>query len=99
MYKMLPTHEVVNFSQKPKSPPLKTNIHIPKLHPKNGHMESDIENMRADETCDEIDEYDSKSLSSSTKRRIRKPKKPILRRIWTYLKHAWVGVIRGSTGK
>ena len=98
MDKMLSTTEAVNFSQKLNSPPQKTKMHISKPNPKNGHTEADIENMKADETCEEIDENDSKSLSSSTNRRIRKPKKPIIRRVWTYLKHAWVGVMHGSSG-
>jgi hypothetical protein len=92
---MLPTHEASNFSQKPNNSPQETNMHISKSNTKNGHTEADLENMRADETCDEIDENDSKSQSSSTNTRIRKPKKPIIHRVWNYLKLGWVEVKRG----
>ena len=54
MDKMLSTTEAVNFSQKLNSPPQKTKMHISKPNPKNGHTEADIENMKADETCEEI---------------------------------------------
>ena len=68
-----------------------------KLNTKNDGIDTDIENMRTI-IRDETVECDNKSISSSTSRK-RRSKKPIFNRVWGYLKHAWVGVIRGSTGR
>lgn len=64
-------------------------------------MESDIENPRTDENCDDAMDGETVSIyhDESMKNRIHKPQKAVILRIWTYLKHAWVGVMRGSSGK
>ena len=107
-FKMLPTtHDSVKYSHKPKplntQQKLNTPYFISKPKSKNGPTEgnNDIENMRTnDESCDENKiEDDNISMSSSHIKRNVGPKKPMLRRVWAYLKHAWVGVMRGSSGR
>ena len=63
-------------------------------------MESDIENPRTDENCDDAMDGETVSIyhDESMKNRIHKPQKAVILRIWAYLKHAWVGVMRGSSG-
>ena len=105
---MLPTtQDSVKYSHKPKpldtQKKLNTPYFISKPKSKNGPTEgnNDIENMRTnDESCDENKiEDDNISMSSSHIKRNTGPKKPMLRRVWAYLKHAWVGVMRGSSGR
>ena len=107
---MLPTtHETVKISHKPTRPinqkqnmPLYTYKSTEARSNKNGHTEgNDIENMRTNDGNGDENTTDdeNKSMSSSNTRRNLGPKKPILRRVWSYLKHAWVGVMRGSSGR
>ena len=104
---MLPTtHETVKFSHKPPhsiSQKPNTPLCLSKARSnKNGHTEgNDIENMRTNDDNGEENTIDdeNKSMSSSNMRRNLGPKKPILRRVWSYLKHAWVGVMHGSSGR
>ena len=73
---------------------------ISRGHSETIQMESDIENPRTDENCDDAMDGETVSIyhDESMKNRIHKPQKAVLLRIWAYLKHAWVGVMRGSSG-
>ena len=57
-------------------------------------MEGDVDNMRTDEACEDMLDPENASTTSSSSRRHRKTKRPLVRRIWSYIKSAWSDVIQ-----
>ena len=57
-------------------------------------MEGDVDNMRTDEACEDMLDPENASTTSSSRRKHRKVKRPLVRRIWSYIKSAWSDVIQ-----
>ena len=57
-------------------------------------MEEDVVNMRTDGACEDMLDPENASTTSSSRRRHRKAKRPLVRRIWSYIKSAWSDVIQ-----
>ena len=92
---MFRTQETVNGSQPTKKTTTKDIIQNqdPVINSNKSNMEGDVENVKTAEICDERLENENESLCSNVRRKQAKTRKTVIRRVWSYIKLTWSGVI------